>query len=82
MSNKYDALNIPPAAKERGGVEILRCALVDGELHLTLRPVFNEPSDWGRCSPRWPARWRASMRTRSASPNRDARAHQAAFETE
>ncbi len=48
MSNNYQALNIPPAANERGGFEILRCALVDGELHLTLRPVFNEPSDWGR----------------------------------
>jgi Domain of unknown function (DUF5076) len=48
MSNTYQALNIPPAANERGGFEVLRCAIVDGELHLTLRPVFNEPNDWGR----------------------------------
>src|SRR5215468_7604184 len=48
MSNPYQALNIPPAANERGGFEVLRCAIVEGELHLTLRPVFNEPNDWGR----------------------------------
>ena len=48
MSNTYQALNIPPAANERGGFEVLRCAIVDGELHLTSRPVFNEPNDWGR----------------------------------
>jgi hypothetical protein len=48
MSDTYQALSIPPAANERGGFEILRCAIVDGELHLTLRPVFNEPNDWGR----------------------------------
>ena len=48
MSNTYQALNIPPAANERGGLKILRYAIVDGELHVTLRPVFNEPNDWGR----------------------------------
>jgi hypothetical protein len=48
MSNPYQALNIPPAANERGGVEVLRCAVIVDELHLTLRPVFNEPNDWGR----------------------------------
>jgi len=48
MSKTYQALNIPPAANERGGFEVLRCALVDGELHVTLRPAFNEPNDWGR----------------------------------
>ncbi len=48
MSNNYQALNIPPAADERGGFEFLRCAIIDGELHLTLRPVFNRPDDWGR----------------------------------
>ena len=48
MGNPYQALNIPPAANERGGFEVLRCAVIDGELHLTLRPVFNEPNDWGR----------------------------------
>ena len=48
MSDLYQALNIPPAANERGGFEVLRCAVIDGELHLTLRPVFNQPDDWGR----------------------------------
>jgi hypothetical protein len=48
MSNPYQALNIPPAANERGGFEVLRCAIIEGELHLTLRPVFNQPDDWGR----------------------------------
>jgi hypothetical protein len=48
MSDTYQALNIPPAANERGGFEVLRCAIIEGELHLTLRPVFNEPNDWGR----------------------------------
>jgi hypothetical protein len=48
MSNTYQALNIPPAANERGGFEFLRCAIVEGELHLTLRPVFNDPNNWGR----------------------------------
>src|ERR1700741_3242960 len=48
MSEIYQALNIPPAANERGGFEILRCAIIDGELHLTLRPVFDAPNDWGR----------------------------------
>lgn len=48
MSNTYQALNIPPAANERGGFEVLRCAIIDGELHLTLRPVFDEPGAWGR----------------------------------
>jgi Domain of unknown function (DUF5076) len=47
MSNPYQALNIPPAANDRGGIEVLRCAVIDGELHLTLRPAFNEPNGWG-----------------------------------
>ena len=47
MSVSYQALSVPPAANERGGVEVLRCAIIDGELHLTLRPAFNEPNGWG-----------------------------------
>jgi hypothetical protein len=47
MSNPYQALNVPPAASDRGGTEILRCAIIDGELHLTLRPAFGEPNGWG-----------------------------------
>ena len=47
MSEPYQALNVPPAANEHGGVELLRCAVIGGNLHLTLRPVFNDPRDWG-----------------------------------
>jgi Domain of unknown function (DUF5076) len=47
MNSSYQALSIPPAANERGGVEVLRCAVIDGELHLTLRPAFNAPDGWG-----------------------------------
>jgi Domain of unknown function (DUF5076) len=48
MSNPYNALSIPPAANERGGIEVLRCAVIDGELHLTLRPAFSDPNGWGQ----------------------------------
>jgi hypothetical protein len=48
MSNSYQALNIPPAGNQQGGLEVLRCAVIDGELHLTFRPAFNETGDWGR----------------------------------
>src|SRR5260370_319303 len=47
MSNTYQALNIPPAANERGGFEVLRCAIVEGELHLSLRRAFDDPQAWG-----------------------------------
>ena len=48
MSNTYQALNIPPAPNEPRGYEFLRSAVIHGELQMTLRPVFNEPNDWGR----------------------------------
>jgi Domain of unknown function (DUF5076) len=48
MSKQYQALSIPPAGNDRGGLEVLRCAVIDGELHLTLRPAFSEPDGWGR----------------------------------
>ena len=48
MSNPYQALSIPPAAQQRGGMEVLRSAVIDGELHVTLRPLFNNPNQWGR----------------------------------
>src|SRR3982074_1329850 len=48
MSNTYQALNIPPAANERGGFEVLRCAIIEGELNLTLPPAFHATNDWGR----------------------------------
>ncbi len=44
----FDALQIPPAALERGGVEILRAGIIDDGLHVTLRPVFDDTRLWGR----------------------------------
>ena len=44
----YQALSVPPAGQERGGMEVLRSGIVDGELHVTLRPAFNDPQQWGR----------------------------------
>jgi|SRR5262245_52247978 len=48
MSSPYQALSAPPASNERGGVEILRCAVIDGEPHVTLRLAFREPNGWGQ----------------------------------
>jgi hypothetical protein len=48
MSKEFQALNPPPAARERGGTEVLRCGIIEGELHLTLRPAFDDPRGWGR----------------------------------
>jgi hypothetical protein len=43
----FDALVIPPDALERGGVEVLRAAIVDGGLHVSLRRAFDDPEAWG-----------------------------------
>ncbi|HSR77243.1 MAG TPA: DUF5076 domain-containing protein [Xanthobacteraceae bacterium] len=43
----FDALHVPPAALERGGVEIVRAVVVDGALHVSLRPAFDDPQAWG-----------------------------------
>jgi hypothetical protein len=43
----FDALHVPPAALERGGVEVLRAVVVDGALHVSLRPAFDDPQAWG-----------------------------------
>lgn len=44
----FDALHLPPAALDRGGVEILRAGVIDDGLHVTLRPVFDDTRLWGR----------------------------------
>ncbi|HVT55650.1 MAG TPA: DUF5076 domain-containing protein [Xanthobacteraceae bacterium] len=44
---RFEALAIPNDALEKGGVEILRASIVDGELHLTLRRAFEQPEKWG-----------------------------------
>jgi hypothetical protein len=43
----FDALHVPPAALEHGGVEVLRAAIVDGGLHVSLRRAFDDPDAWG-----------------------------------
>ncbi len=43
----FDALVIPPAALEQGGVEVLRAAIIDGGLHVSLRRAFDDPEAWG-----------------------------------
>lgn len=47
MSQPYQALEVPPPARERGGTEILRAAIVDGGLHVALQRAFDDPDAWG-----------------------------------
>ena len=44
---KFEALNVPPAALEHGGREVLRAVITDGNLHVALRRAFDEPEVWG-----------------------------------
>ncbi len=44
---RFEALVIPNHALERGGIEVLRAAIIDSELHVTLRRTFEEPHHWG-----------------------------------
>jgi hypothetical protein len=43
----FEALHVPPAALEQGGVEVLRAVIIDGALHVSLRRAFDEPDVWG-----------------------------------
>jgi hypothetical protein len=43
----FDPLQVPPAALEHGGVEVLRAAIVEGGLHVSLRRAFDDPQAWG-----------------------------------
>ena len=43
----FDALHIPPTALEQGGVEVLRAAVVEGGLHVSLRRAFDDPEAFG-----------------------------------
>src|SRR5436190_22972461 len=43
----FDALHVPPAALDQGGVEVLRAVIVDGALHISLRRAFDDPEAWG-----------------------------------
>lgn len=44
---RFEALHVPPAALEHGGVEVLRAVIVDGALHVSLRRAFDDPQAWG-----------------------------------
>lgn len=43
----YDPLQAPPAAQKRGGAEVLRAAIVDQGLALSVRRGFDDPAAWG-----------------------------------
>ena len=43
----FEALHVPPAVMEQGGVEVLRAVIVDGALHVSLRRAFDDPEAWG-----------------------------------
>lgn len=47
MSKPFDALGLPPATLEKGGVEILRAGVVEGTLHIAIRRAFDDPQAWG-----------------------------------
>jgi hypothetical protein len=47
MTHKFEALNVPPDALEKGGVEILRASVVDGAVSIALRRAFEDPFTWG-----------------------------------
>ena len=43
----FEELKAPPTAMEKGGTEVLRAAIVDGGLHVSLRRAFDDPEAWG-----------------------------------
>jgi hypothetical protein len=43
----YNALQIPPSAQGKDGIEVLRAAVIEGGLHVTLRRAFDDPRAWG-----------------------------------
>ena len=47
MMPAFNALNAPPAALEKGGNEVLRAAVVEGALHVSLIRAFEDPGLWG-----------------------------------
>ena len=43
----YDSLGIPPAARNEGGFEVLRAAVVGQGLTMSMRRSFDDPALWG-----------------------------------
>ncbi|MCZ7656948.1 MAG: DUF5076 domain-containing protein [Xanthobacteraceae bacterium] len=46
MAVRYNALNIPPSVKTEAH-EVLRAAVQNRELHVSLRRAFDDPAAWG-----------------------------------
>jgi hypothetical protein len=44
---EYNALQVPGLGRDSDGIEVLRAAVIDGGLHVTLRRAFNDPQAWG-----------------------------------
>jgi len=47
MNQNYDALSIPPAARDEGGIEVLRAGISGDKLSVSLRSAFENPQLWG-----------------------------------
>ena len=45
--SEFKALHLPPEAFEKGGVEVLRAAIIDQGLHVSLQRAFDDPGTWG-----------------------------------
>jgi uncharacterized protein DUF5076 len=43
----YDSLSIPPAARNEGGVEVMRAAVLEQSFALSLKRGFDDPAAWG-----------------------------------
>ena len=43
----YNALNPPPLVRDKPANEVMRVAVHNGELHMSLRRGFNDPGAWG-----------------------------------
>jgi hypothetical protein len=43
----YDALNLPPQIRNKPANEVMRAAVLNGELHISLRRGFADPAAWG-----------------------------------
>lgn len=43
----YQALNLPPQIRNKDANEVMRAAVLNGELHISLRRGFADPAAWG-----------------------------------
>jgi Domain of unknown function (DUF5076) len=47
MTRRFEEMQAPPDARERGGIEVLRASIVDGAVSVALRRSFDDPFTWG-----------------------------------